>query len=193
MIAGQAVFIRQGAKRRWKVRSALRMMAPATLGADPGGCFARRGFIFSRLPARARFKGFGAGVRRGALYWLPVAVRLGGGAAPARRRGARRGTRHGAVLRPVPPAHRPAADRIATARVGRSLRRGREITGSLGRCRGNGSEANCPEKRHFCRYPARIKTFEYKLAFNPPERLRIVEWGKRHRAAVMSDRCRADR
>jgi adenylate cyclase len=30
--------------------------------------------MFSRLSARARFKGFGAGVRRSALYWLPLAV-----------------------------------------------------------------------------------------------------------------------
>jgi adenylate cyclase len=30
--------------------------------------------MFSRLPARARFKGFGAAFRRSALYWLPLAV-----------------------------------------------------------------------------------------------------------------------
>jgi CHASE2 domain-containing sensor protein len=30
--------------------------------------------MFSRLPARARFKGFGAAIRRSALYWLPLGV-----------------------------------------------------------------------------------------------------------------------
>ena len=30
--------------------------------------------MFRRLPAHARFKGFGAAIRRSALYWLPLAV-----------------------------------------------------------------------------------------------------------------------
>src|ERR1700730_18096589 len=30
--------------------------------------------MFSRVPARAPLKGLGAGVRRGALYWLPLSV-----------------------------------------------------------------------------------------------------------------------
>src|SRR5439155_4793491 len=30
--------------------------------------------MISRLPFRGRFKGFGAGIRRSALYWLPLAV-----------------------------------------------------------------------------------------------------------------------
>ena len=77
-------------------------------------------------------------------------MRLGGGAPPARRRGARGGAGHGAGLRPVSPAHRPAANRIATARVERRLRRGREITRSAGRCDGMRPDPNCPEKRHFC-------------------------------------------
>src|SRR5437016_7490466 len=30
--------------------------------------------MVSRLPFRGRFKGFGAGIRRSTLYWLPLAV-----------------------------------------------------------------------------------------------------------------------